>query len=94
MRNPVLAIAIVFVLAVPCTALGEKKKYIEVQQPSFGASNGPTSTSAKGSTGKVTKTPFTITRYVDKASPVFFMKPVGGSTGPAKPTLPTTGRRQ
>src|SRR6266568_4681294 len=39
MRNPILAIAIVFVLAAPCTALAEGKKHIELNSFSFGTSS-------------------------------------------------------
>jgi hypothetical protein len=52
MRNPILAIAIVFVLAAPCTALaGEKKKWIEITSHQFGVSRGaPTAGVEKGTT--------------------------------------------
>jgi type VI protein secretion system component Hcp len=93
-RNPVLAIAIAFMLATPCTAFaGEKKQKdaIEINSYSWGASNaGSMSKSTGGGTGKVRYHDFSITRKVDKASPILMSKPVGGSTGPTKPTLPTT----
>jgi type VI secretion system secreted protein Hcp len=94
MRNPILPIAIAFALATPCTAFaGEKnkEKNIEVQSYSWGAPNaGSMSKSTGGGTGKVRFNDLSITRKIDRASPIFFDK-AGGSTGPTKPTLPTTG---
>jgi type VI secretion system (T6SS) effector Hcp len=87
MRNPILAITIAFVLAAPCTALaGEKnkEKYIELQGYNQGVNNA-------GSTGKVTHKPVTVIKQTDSASPLLMNKTVGGSTGPTKPPLPTTG---
>jgi hypothetical protein len=79
MLNSVLSIAIA--LAVPCTAFaGDKKeKSIEVNSYSWGTSNvgsAGAGTSGMGSGRVVSPT--------TKA-------PIGGSTGPTKPTLPTTG---
>jgi FlaG/FlaF family flagellin (archaellin) len=57
MRNPVLAIAIAFVLATPCAALaGGKKDTIEVQSPSHQITQ-PTSGTRVGS--PTTKAPTT-----------------------------------
>jgi len=95
MRNPILATAIAFVLAAPCTAFaGEKnkEKSIEVQGYSWGVNNaGSMSKSTGGGTGKVRHQDFSITKYQDKASPLLMNKTIGGSTGPTKPPLPTTG---
>jgi len=80
MRNPVLAIAIVFVLAAPCTTLaGEKKeKTIDVQSYSWGVSNAGSMSTGTGG------------RAVSPTTKA----PIGGSIGPTKPTLPTTGGRR
>jgi hypothetical protein len=53
MRSPVLTIAIVFVLAVPCGAFaGGKKDTIEIQQGSFQSSNKSNNTGS-GSSARV-----------------------------------------
>ena len=80
MRSPVLTIAIVFVLAVPCGAFaGGKKDTIEIQQGSFQSSNKSNNTGSGSSARVVSPT--------TKA-------PIGGGTGPTKPTLPTTSGGQ
>jgi hypothetical protein len=82
MRNPILAITIAFVLAAPCTALaGGKKDTIEVQSPSHQITQ-PTSASR----GKVE---FNYTSQNPDGPKT--LNAVGGSTGPTKPPLPTTG---
>ena len=85
MRNPILAIAISFALAAPCTALaGDKKeKTIDVQSYSFGVGNaGSMSTGAGTGSGRV-EHPY-IKQNPDGP------KTSGSSTGPTKPPLPTT----
>jgi hypothetical protein len=89
MRNPTVAIAIAFVLAAPGIALAQDKHkdWIEVESYSHTGTQ-PTAT------GKVTHKPLTATKRVDSASPLLMNKTVGGSTGPTKPPLPTTGGRR
>jgi Type VI secretion system effector, Hcp len=90
MRNPVLALTIAFVLAVPCIALAQDKHkdWIEVESYSHTVTQ-PTSA------GKITRKPITVPKPIDTASPLLMNKTGGGSTGPTKPPLPTTaGRRQ
>jgi len=66
------------------------------QQEYLRASTGPTvPPKPGGSTGKVTHKDISVTKHVDSATPLLMNKPVGGSTGPTKPPLPTTsGRHQ
>jgi hypothetical protein len=88
MRTSILGIAIAFLLA-PCVALAQSKIEYEYkpQKPDGTLSSG-------GSTGRATHKDISVTKKVDKSSPLLMNKPVGGSTGPTKPPLPTAGRRQ
>jgi hypothetical protein len=82
MRNPVLSIAIALALTAPCTAFaGDKGKQrnIEVNDYGFGVSM-PVTTSRSDGGGA------TIGPAVSPTTKA----PIGGSTGPTKPTLPTT----
>ena len=82
MRNPILTAAIAFVLAVPCTARGGdkgKQRNIELNDYGFGVSM-PVTTSRSDGGGS------TVGRVVSPTTKA----PIGGSTGPTKPTLPTT----
>jgi hypothetical protein len=75
MRNPILAIAIGFVVVAPCIALAKgKKDTIEVTQSSHQVTQPTSSTTGGGASSKTTK-------------------PVSSSTGPTKPTLPSSGGR-
>jgi hypothetical protein len=118
MRNPILAIAIVFVLAAPFTALaGDKKeKSIEINSYSWGVSNAGsmssgTSGGASGRIGSPTmqkkhigqpkyedvsqsKGPLNTTANPALQGNVLQKDTVSGSTGPTKPTLPTTSRQR
>jgi hypothetical protein len=88
MRNPVLSIAIALVLAAPCTAFaGDKGKQrnIEVQDYGFGVSMPVTTSRSDGGGSTVGRKQ--VSSPTTKAL-------IGGSTGPTKPTLPTTGRHQ
>jgi hypothetical protein len=79
MRNPVLSIAIAFVLAAPCTALaGDKGKQrnIELNDYGFGVSM-PVTTSRSDGGGA------TVGRVVSPTTKA----PIGGSTGPTKPII-------
>jgi type VI protein secretion system component Hcp len=98
MSNPILGVAIALVLAAPCTALAQspslnfgKIEHEYKEQKPDGAARDPQSGLP---TGKRMHKPYTVTKQVDSASPLLMNKPVGGSTGPTKPTLPTTGRHQ
>jgi len=115
MRNPILPVAIAFVLVAPCTALAQstslnfqKIEHEYKEQKSDGAVRDPQSGLP---TGKRMHKPLAVTTSVGSASPALTTqnKPltttvnpalqgnvlqngtVGGSTGPTKPTLPTTG---
>jgi len=85
MRNPILAIAIAFVLAAPCTAFaGDKGKQrnIEVQDYGFGVSMPITSSRSDGGGSTVGR------KQVSSATT---KAPIGGSTGPTAPPKPTQG---
>jgi len=84
MRNPILVIAIAFALAAPCTALAGEKKTIDVQSYSWGVSNAGSMSRAGSPTTKSATTIPTTTGLTAEGT-------LGGSTGPTKPPLPTTG---
>ena len=93
MRNPILVMAIAFALAAPCTALaGEKnkEKYIESQGYSWGTSNAGSLSKSTGASPKLYQSTAKGVHYPD-AILTTRTAPVGGSTGPTKPPLPTTG---
>jgi hypothetical protein len=82
MRNAFLAIAIVFALTAPGSAFAgdkNKSKGIEVNDYGFGVSS-PVTTSRSDGGGS------TVGRVVSPTT----KGPIGGSTGPTRPTLPTT----
>ena len=99
MRNPILAVTIAFVLAAPCTALAgdkNKNKAIEVQDYGFGVSI-PVTTSRSDGGGATIKrnTSGTVKQNYQPQKPdgsgLRAQGTLGGSTGPTKPPLPTTG---
>ena len=57
-----------------------QKEYLTTTQNSMSKTTG-------GGTGKVRHNDLSITKWQDQASPIFMNKPLGGSTGPTKPTI-------
>jgi hypothetical protein len=85
--NASLIIAMAFVFAVPGTALAGGKDWIEIQDYSHGVHQSISSTRVGSPTTKApTTTPIGTTGFTAKGT-------LGGSTGPTKPPLPTTGGR-
>jgi len=103
MRNPILGIAIAIVfaassqsaLAGKIAATGSHYKGGTITVRKAGKGQQEYLTTQPTSTGKVTHKDISVTKHVDSATPLLMNKPVGGSTGPTKPPLPTTsGRHQ
>jgi hypothetical protein len=93
MRNPILAIAIAFVLAAPCTmafaqSLEAYGKFQGSKQGKYEPPPPPPPPPPKTGTVK----PVSPTVNPALQGNVLQKGTVGGSTGQTKPTLPTTGR--
>jgi hypothetical protein len=92
MRNAFLAIAIAFVVAAPCTVASAQsyQSYVKTEASKQGKGDTPPTTS-----GGTTRRDISSGQAAGKrqwAPALTTQGTVGGSTGPTKPTLPTTGR--